>query len=454
MEKKEKKNLFILYGVLFAIVLVVCALFYWYSTMDKGDENVSPTVTVVPTSTVTPTVTIAPTNTTAPTPTATPEPTATSTPSPTPTNTPVPSPTPTIVVPVITAAPTATPTPVVAEVYTEQVGPDAWFTLYEDGTLRVHGTGVVRPYTVAEWKFFDDYGLLWMSDCNYENDSEYPIEAMREVKTIVIEEGITSVEEVALAEQLNLESVTFPSTLKRIDQAAFAYAGSNTESGVTIIGLDDSKVDVHPLAFYGAKFAEDSQDVVVVATPTATPTPTPTPLPDPENPKLVFTAYPHDNCTIEYYDNGHEYVKGTGLGYSPTGWYSTFGLPEDYVCTHFHVGEGITDPGVPHTAKYVWLPTTADIQNDLHFGNMIAGPNSTWYVYSNGEPYTIKFTLSAELDAELKQKYSDYSFDYDGYWKSVIKMLNNGESTRAEEYSVSKYGRVFVGLGVEVIKGH
>ena len=91
------------------------------------------------------------------------------------------------------------------------------WALTEDGTLTVSGTGEMVRLWNAPWHDYQD-----------------------SIKTVVIEDGVTSVGESVFSSYANLESVQLPSTLKQIGGSAFSRCSSlkeiNVPEGVVHIG--------------------------------------------------------------------------------------------------------------------------------------------------------------------------------------------------------------------------
>ena len=96
-------------------------------------------------------------------------------------------------------------------------GENLTWTLTEDGTLTISGTGEMVRLWNAPWHDYQD-----------------------SIKTVVIEDGVTSVGESAFSSYANLESVQLPSTLKQIGGSAFSRCSSlkeiNVPEGVVHIG--------------------------------------------------------------------------------------------------------------------------------------------------------------------------------------------------------------------------
>ena len=110
--------------------------------------------------------------------------------------------------------------------YTYWIEDNLTWTLYEDGTLNISGTGEMEDYNG--------------------NDNLSPAYMNWNVKKIVIEKGVTTIGNSAFDSCINLTSVTIPGNVTSIGNAAFMECSSLTSitipSNVTSIGIS---------AFYG-----------------------------------------------------------------------------------------------------------------------------------------------------------------------------------------------------------
>ena len=138
----------------------------------------------------------------------------------------------------------------------EQVG----YSLYEDGTLRIYGSGAMNGF--------------------YEGEAPW---ANSTVKHVILEEGITTVGDGAFAGCTALESVpTFPSTLRSIGSEAFKgctnmvgsvvlpeaaeYIGEdafNGDEGLTGLTLNEGLGYIGWRAFYGCKNLWSGQEAIL-----------------------------------------------------------------------------------------------------------------------------------------------------------------------------------------------
>ncbi len=151
-------------------------------------------------------------------------------------------------------------------------------------------------------------------------------------------------------------------------------------------------------------------------TPTPTPIPpTPFPTPNPEKPKML-ASYKGDkeygDITVEAWDNGYLYVKGTGvyyvkstMSYTPQDLedYWKIGRASGYTYSHLVIEEGITElkdsPCWANNSisdremlKYIEIPSTLNkMDKDSFYANHLNDITVTGY--KNGEKVT--FTVKA-----------------------------------------------------------
>ena len=97
-------------------------------------------------------------------------------------------------------------------------GNNVTYTLYDDGTLMIKGSGEMKEYWYAS-----------------------PFSSENKVKKVVISSGVTSVGSWAFANCTAIESVTIPSSVKKIGNWAFSGCSGlkkvNISSGLTYIGM-------------------------------------------------------------------------------------------------------------------------------------------------------------------------------------------------------------------------
>ncbi len=98
------------------------------------------------------------------------------------------------------------------------------WTLYEDGTLTISGTGTMKDYNSS--------------------DNPSPVCNNSKVKKIVIEDGVTSIGDHAFRSCNNLTSITIPDSVTSIGDAAFRSCSS-----LTSITLPDSVTSIGDYAF-------------------------------------------------------------------------------------------------------------------------------------------------------------------------------------------------------------
>ena len=99
------------------------------------------------------------------------------------------------------------------------------WTLYEDGTLTISGTGTMKDYNSS--------------------DNPSPVCNNSKVKKIVIEEGVTSIGNSAFAYCRGLISITIPDSVTSIGEDAFSYCTS-----LTSITIPNSVTSIGSHAFY------------------------------------------------------------------------------------------------------------------------------------------------------------------------------------------------------------
>ncbi len=116
----------------------------------------------------------------------------------------------------------------------ESVGAVTWtkteldgltWTLYEDGTLTISGTGAMKDYNI--------------------NDTQSPVINHQNVKKVVIKDGITNVGNYAFYFCENLTSLTLPDSVTSIGDSAF-----DTCRGLTNITIPEGVTNIGDCAFY------------------------------------------------------------------------------------------------------------------------------------------------------------------------------------------------------------
>ena len=116
----------------------------------------------------------------------------------------------------------------------ESVGAATWtktesdgltWTLYEDGTLTISGTGAMKDYNI--------------------NDTQSPVINHQNVKKVVVEDGITNVGNYAFYFCENLTSFTLPDSVTSIGDSAF-----DTCRGLTNITIPEGVTNIGDCAFY------------------------------------------------------------------------------------------------------------------------------------------------------------------------------------------------------------
>ena len=99
------------------------------------------------------------------------------------------------------------------------------WTLYEDGTLTISGTGAMKDYNI--------------------NDTQSPVINHQNVKKVMIEDGVTSIGNYAFYFCENLTSLTLPDSVTSIGDSAF-----DTCRGLTNITIPEGVTNIGDCAFY------------------------------------------------------------------------------------------------------------------------------------------------------------------------------------------------------------
>ena len=325
-----------------------------------------------------------------------------------------------------TATSTPTPLPVAGEtpILRVQMGDNVWYEYYEDGILVVTGTG-------GTWDFGGESGLsvyglhkeagdtiIIKENTRYGLTGEYYV-ALESTRTIIISEGITRIGNYALGSYPDVTKVSIPESLTSVGAYGFREIGEGiwtTPDTVEWIGLDLSKINAHEHAFIRAKGLDnmDTSNLIIqpTATPTPTPTctPTPTPIPNPDNPRLCHSFSMGESTTIEFWDNGYVYVKGTGrvddkyemfnwkreLHIQITGENSWYGSPmvkevEAFLDSieYLIIEDGITYLGsntLPNSYE-IWVPESV---TTIKIGTVPAFTAKIVHYYYDGKPITLK----------------------------------------------------------------
>jgi len=330
--------------------------------------------------------------------------------------------------PTNTPTPTPTPTPVVEEgvkrVLHFQMGDKVWYDVYEDGTLVVTGKGATWDYSEEKYntivKEAEKAGDIWIVE-QYDNGKAEYFKYIDRVSTIIIEEGITRIGDLALWSRTRVKKVVIPDTLKEVGSRAFMSLGF-MNNNVEWVNLDLTKLVCANNSFedaVGLENYEGSAEVMVTPTPTprptATPTPTPTPVPNPNKPRLVLSEKMGNNVTFEFWDNGYMYIKGTGKTYDmgwgfqwkraegPNAEYAPYPgyFSEEFLSSikHLVVEEGITYLGnytLFHLNDFdtITLPSTLTSISS----SMSGGGTKVLTGYCNGKKCTIRKENGGYLD--------------------------------------------------------
>lgn len=357
----------------------------------EATPSAGPTDTPVPTLTNMPETTKVPEPTGMPTPmptdmpTVTPEATPAPEPSPTPTSTPLPSPTPT---PEATLAPTEVP------VITPTPAPEA--------TIKIGEYEIPATYTYngKEYLWFDESdGTLIQAEKVGSNTYLIAYSDKNLKNYIMIFDVVTEESCTYYVSGLDLKTATIPDMLGYIIET---NAKSHTSVGDPFRGME----------------------VMSSLLPTPTPTPTPYPTPNPEKPKMI-ASYQGDkeygDITVEAWDNGYLYVKGTGvlrknfsMSYTPQDLKDYWAFDRGVKVTHVIVEEGVTElRDFPYWASnsydkresviYLEFPSTltgVSVQSfDIHFLNDVEivgykdGEKITYLLETDGKKLSDKESL-------------------------------------------------------------
>lgn len=305
-----------------------------------------------------------------------------------------------------------------------QLGENVWGRLYDNGILHVVGSGSTWDYDshVEAYNEIDKFH-------GYRHDAE----------TVIVEEGITRIGDFGLAYLQSTKKIILPSSLKEVGSCAFY--GSGDFDGCKWEGLTPEKWKIKGNSLLGGrdfdKVPEYAQYCQVFV-----------PAADPENPKLRHTMQMGDNVTLEFWDNGYLYVKGSGKMWNKTDifhLYSTYQNEEGVlreICdtiTHVVVEEGITYIGNQNflgigDVEEVWLPSTltqiAREQVGVCFQTGIVP--KIMHCYHEGEPITIEVLYKYGRDMCKPFKILDQIKYPEKYWDS----LEWYEKDDLEEYRI------------------
>ena len=112
-----------------------------------------------------------------------------------------------------------------AVIWTKTESDGLTWTLYEDGTLTISGTGAMKDYNI--------------------NDTQSPVINHQNVKKVMIEDGVTSIGNYAFYFCENLTSLTLPDSVTSIGDSAF-----DTCRGLTNITIPEGVTNIGDCAFY------------------------------------------------------------------------------------------------------------------------------------------------------------------------------------------------------------
>lgn len=130
-------------------------------------------------------------------------------------------------------------------------GKNAKFTLYRDGTLVISGTGEFGGFKHPEQDvYYIPYANYEYIDTFYDTETELPYDDYADitVKSVMINEGITSIGNYAFCDFAELESVSLPNSLKKIGEGSFSECPRITE-----IIIPENVTSIGKAAFSGCK---------------------------------------------------------------------------------------------------------------------------------------------------------------------------------------------------------
>ena len=125
-----------------------------------------------------------------------------------------------------------------------QMGEDIFYTLYEDGSLWITGTGYIRSFEDANT--MTEY-LMEQFDVKR---SVLKREWFHAVTSIVIGSEVTAIENCALALYVNVKEVSYRGTMEFIDENAFQNCGAATGEEIHW-DVDFTETKIFPGAFNG-----------------------------------------------------------------------------------------------------------------------------------------------------------------------------------------------------------
>lgn len=159
--------------------------------------------------------------------------------------------------------------------------------------------------------------------------------------------------------------------------------------------------------------------------PTPTPTPTTFPTPNPEQPKML-ASYKGDksygDVTIEVWDNGYMYIKGTGtlstdaicgMGYTSPDCKEFISIynSSKVVVNNYIIGEGIVDlddwAWLPSHITYLELPSTLKEVSGKLASNLKRNPRDVKIVgYKDGQKVTYDYKSSENFTKVLEEYFN------------------------------------------------
>ena len=121
-----------------------------------------------------------------------------------------------------------------AETTSGECGENITWTLDDEGTLTISGTGAIFDYSI------------W--------DTQSPFSYNSDIKTVYISHGITNIGKELFYECRNITSVTMTDSVKTIGDGAFEYCENLTQ-----ITLPDSIISIGSYAFRATKWLKNRQ---------------------------------------------------------------------------------------------------------------------------------------------------------------------------------------------------
>ncbi len=123
-------------------------------------------------------------------------------------------------------------------------GKNASWVLTKDGTMTISGTGEMEDYFTEMYMGDDLYRYFWMDTEKYPPWYDY----LSDIRTVIINKGITKVSHGSFTFCNNLQEVTLPEGLKEINASAFEWCGNlkqiSLPSSLEKIGFEAFDYDI------------------------------------------------------------------------------------------------------------------------------------------------------------------------------------------------------------------